>query len=83
MELHKAMDSTTGKMEALTRVTSAMEPDMDMEFGKIRTKRTLAPTESTIRRDLEYTHGRIRKSTRGISGMITETVMGKPLFSID
>ncbi len=82
MELQKVMVSTTGKMEARTRVISVTELDMDTEFGKTKTKLILDLTRLIIKKDLESIHGKIKKCTRDNLRMITETDMVRCLVSI-
>lgn len=70
MEFLKGMVNIIGMMVVFIKVISVMEPDMDMEFGKIKIKRILALTKWITKKDLEFTHGRIKKSTKVSSKMI-------------
>lgn len=77
MEFLKGMVNIIGMMVVSIKVISAMEQDMDMEFGKIKIKRILALTKWITKKDLEFTHGRIKKSIKVSLKMITEMDMVK------
>lgn len=83
MELQKVTVSTTGKMEVCTRVIFVMELDMDMEFGKTKTKLISDLTRLITKKVLEFIHGKIKKFTRDSLKTITEMDMVKCSASID
>lgn len=64
MEFLQDMVNIIGMMVAFTKVISVMEQDMDMEFGKIKIRRILALTKWITKKDLEFIHGKIKKSTK-------------------
>ena len=72
MEFLKAMVNIIGMMVVYIKVISVMEQDMDMEFGKIKIKHILAPIKWTIKKDLEFILGKIKKFTKVSSKTIIE-----------
>ena len=77
MEFRKGMESIIGQMAVFTKATSAMEPDMGMAFGKVKTKHISAYIEWIRSKVLECIHGRIKKCTKASSAMITVRVMDR------
>lgn len=83
MAPHKVMESIIGVMVVFTKVISVMEQDMDMESGRIKIRHILAHIKWTIKKDLEFIHGKIKRYTKDNLRMIIEMVMVNFLLLTD
>lgn len=73
----KAMVSIIGKMEAHTKEIFQMVLDMAMAYGRMKTKLTLAPTKTIIKKALASILGETKKSIKDSSGATTDQDMVK------
>ena len=83
MASRKVMENIIGVMEVFTKVISVMEQDMDMVSGRIKIKHILAHIKWTIKKALEFIHGKIKRYTKDNSKMIIEMVMVNFLLLTD
>jgi len=83
MECLKVMESIIGMTVASTKAISVMERDMGMESGKMKIRLTLVRIKWITKKDLEFIHGKIKRSTKVNLKMISKMDMVKFILLID